>query len=168
MNNNRNSFKRIEDKKIRKFGEVISADIDELPVTSVEGFNYRLDIICHGSNWIWTFGLKKRSDAKQNLIYIVKLLRNSLIQIRVDGAKEFLSTIVREICKEHGVEFKIADPYIHEQNGKIERVHLTIDSKVRTWLKRSGLPTTLWFKASKCAVHVINRSVTIKKASNLR
>ena len=44
-NNTRNNFKRIEDKKPRSFGEVISLDIDTLPVVSVEGFKYRLDAI---------------------------------------------------------------------------------------------------------------------------
>jgi hypothetical protein len=82
------------------------------------------------------------------------------VQIRVDGAKEFLARDVKQICKDHGIELKISDPYIHEQNGKVERVHLNIDSKVRAWLKRSGLPKTLWFKASRCAVYVINRSAT--------
>jgi hypothetical protein len=65
MNNKKNNFKRIEETKTRGFGEVISVDIDELPVVSVEGYKYRLDIICHGSNWIWTFGLKRRSDSKE-------------------------------------------------------------------------------------------------------
>ena len=78
----------------------------------------------------------------------------------MDGAKEFLATIVQNICKKFGVEFKVSDPYMHEQNGKIERVHLNIDSKVRVWLKKSGLPKSLWFMASKCAVYVINRTVT--------
>ena len=72
MNNRRNNFKRIEEKKIRNFGEVISVDIDELPVMSVEGFCYRLDIICHGSNWIWTFGLKRKSDATVWIVFIIK------------------------------------------------------------------------------------------------
>jgi hypothetical protein len=72
MNNRRNNFKRIEEKKIRNFGEVISVDIDELPVMSVEGFYYRLDIICHGSNWIWTFGLKRKSDATVWIVFIIK------------------------------------------------------------------------------------------------
>ncbi len=33
---NKNNLKRIEDKKERKFGDVISADTDELPVVSFE------------------------------------------------------------------------------------------------------------------------------------
>jgi hypothetical protein len=160
MNNARNPFTRIEDVKTRSFGEVLSLDIDELPVISVEGYRYRLDGICHGSNWIWTFGLSKRDEAKKHIIFLVKRLRNTLIQIRVDGAKEFIAKCVKEVCQEFGIEFKITDPYIHEQNGKVERSHLNIDSKVRAWLKRAGLPKTLWFKASKTAVHVLNRSVT--------
>jgi hypothetical protein len=55
MNNTRNNYERIEDKKERKFGEVVSIDIDELPIVSVEGYKYRLDIICHGYNWINSF-----------------------------------------------------------------------------------------------------------------
>ncbi len=37
---------------------------------------------------------------------------------------------MREIC---GIEFKITDPYMHEENDKVERIHSTIDSKVRAW-----------------------------------
>jgi hypothetical protein len=160
MNNKRNTFSRIEDKKIRNFGEVISVDTDTLPIQSIEGYNYRLDIICHGSNWIWTFGLKRKSDAKGWIIFIIKRLRKTLVQIRVDGAKEFLAKSVQDACMKYGIEFKICDPYIHEENGKVERTHLTIDSKVRTWLKRSSLPKTLWLKASRSAVYVMNRTVT--------
>jgi hypothetical protein len=66
---------------------------------------------------MWTFGLKKRSDAKESLIYVVKRLKNSLVQIRVDGARCF--NRAKEFLAKHV-----------EQNGKVERVHLTIDSKV--------------------------------------
>jgi hypothetical protein len=135
-------------------------DIDTLPVVSVEGYKYRLDFICHGSNWIWTFGLKRKSESKDWIVFIVKRLRNTLVEIRVDGAKEFICSYVQDICKNHGIEFKITDPYMHEENGKIERMHLTIDSKVRSWLKRACLPKTLWFKASRCAAYVINRTST--------
>jgi hypothetical protein len=116
MNNRRNNFKRIEEKKTRNFGEVISVDIDELPIVSVEGFKHRLDVICHGSNWIWTFGLKRRYEAKRWIVFIIKRLINSLVQIRVDGAKEFLAGIVQNACKNFGVEFKVCDPYMHEEN----------------------------------------------------
>jgi hypothetical protein len=48
--------------------------------------------------------------------------------------KEFLVKDFREISKQFGVEFKITGP-LHEENGKVERIYLTIDSKVRAWLK---------------------------------
>jgi hypothetical protein len=43
---------RKEDIKAREFGQVISIDIDVIPCESVEGYNYRLNAIDHGSSWL--------------------------------------------------------------------------------------------------------------------
>jgi hypothetical protein len=64
------------------------------------------------------------------------------------------------------MNLKVIDPYIHELNGNVGRAHLTIRLEGSGLAKRAGLPKTLWFKAAKCAVYVINRSVT--KALNFK
>jgi hypothetical protein len=149
---------RKQNEKPRAYGEVISIDIDVLPIVSVEGFKYRLDIIEHGSGWIWTFGLEKRGHAKGHIVFIIKKLRFTLQEVRVDGAQEFVSNTVRDICSDEGIDFRIGVPYEHAQNGKVERVHGIVDDGVRSVLKRAGLPKSMHMKAANYVVHVRNRA----------
>lgn len=159
-NNKRNHFERDEERMSRAYGEVLSVDIDVLPMRSVEGYKYRLDMICHASNYLHSVGLRKRSEAVKHLQFMVRHLKGSLKELRVDGAKEFLANSVKIVARKHGVKHLISDPYIHEQNSRCERVHQTVDSKVRPMLRNAGLPKTLWYKASKAAEYILNRTVT--------
>ena len=149
---------RKEDIKAREFGKVISIDIDVMPCESVQGYNYRLDAIDHGSSWLWTFGLKNRRECEKHITYLINSLKSHIRQIRVDGAKEFLTNNIKDLCYEYGIELKRRESYEHAQAGKVGKQHDIIDSMVRTWLTEASLPKTIWFKASVAALLVRNRS----------
>jgi hypothetical protein len=61
-------------------------------------------------------------------------IKDTVKEIRVDGAKELFI-----MCKEYGINLKPTEPYQHEYNGKIKRIHSIIDSMVRPWLYNAGL-----------------------------
>ena len=89
--------------KARELGEVISIDIDVMPCESVDGYKYRLDAIDRGSSWLWTFGLKNRGESEKHTIYLINSCKSHVREIRVDGAKEFLTNNFKDLCYEYGI-----------------------------------------------------------------
>jgi hypothetical protein len=59
---------------------------------------------------------------------------------------------------ERGIEHIRTPPDAHAQNGRVERVHLTILDGVRTTLIQSGLPATFWAEAANYVVYTRNRT----------
>jgi hypothetical protein len=61
-------------------------------------------------------------------------MKDAVKEIRIVWTKElFIDSRMRSTCKEGRVE-----PYQHENNVKIERIHSIIDSIVRPWLYKAG------------------------------
>jgi transposase InsO family protein len=61
-------------------------------------------------------------------------------QIRSDGGGEFNSNTAISFYKQKGIEHLLVPPGSHQQNGRVERVHLTILNLVRTYLTDCKLP----------------------------
>jgi hypothetical protein len=78
--------------------------------------------------------------------------------IRSDGGGEFWSTEWTRYVSERGIEHIRTPPDAHAQNGRVERVHLTVLDGVRTTLIQSGLPATFWAEAANYVVYTRNRT----------
>lgn len=61
---------------------------------------------------------------------------------------------------ELGVHFQHPCPYIHTQNGKVERKHQHIVDVGLTLLAQASLPLEFWWEAFHTAVYLINRLPT--------
>ena len=109
-----------------------------------------MDAIYNGISQPCIFVLKTKSEVELHI---------PLREVRVDGAKEFLSQVTKALCYDLGITLKRTEPYEHAQSGKIERHHDVIDSMVRAWLQEASLPKTLWLTASQGAVYSKNRSI---------
>ncbi len=57
----------LREKKSYSFAEVISVDIDTMPVTSIDGFRYRVDIVDHATSWVWSGSVMKKNDCDEIL-----------------------------------------------------------------------------------------------------
>jgi hypothetical protein len=85
---------RKENSKSRKFGETLSIDIDELPVRTPEGYKYRLDVIDHATSWVWCTGIAKKNDFEKGLRWILNEVKDTVKEIRADGAREFHGQLI--------------------------------------------------------------------------
>jgi DNA-directed RNA polymerase beta' subunit len=145
----------------RKFGETLSLDIDEFPVQSIEGYKYRLDIIDHATSWIWSVGLIRKNDFEAGLKWVLNEVKDTIKEIRADGAREFHGQVMKDLAMTYRFNLKRTNRYVHEQAGKVERIHQTIDGAVRTVLKQSGLPSSYWYMASEYVHSTIEKYTSI-------
>jgi len=58
--------------------------MDVMPCESVEVYKCCLDTIDHGISWLWTFGLKTKSEAELHIRHWIKSLQSTLREVRVD------------------------------------------------------------------------------------
>jgi len=105
---------------------------------------------------LWIKNKKQRRTAYSPFVNISS---PNLLEVRVDGAKEFLSQATKALCYDLGITLKRTEPYEHAQGGKIERYRDVLDSMVRVWLKKASLPKTLWLKAYQGVPYVKNRCI---------
>ena len=157
----RRTPRRREAKKNYEFGEVLSMDTDVVLQPSIEGHKYRLDVIDHGTCWMWTSGMRKRNCHENFLRNVLADTKQRIREVRVDGAKEFTGASMKALAKEFKFRLKTTARYVHEQAGKIERSHQTIDKMALAMMNTANLPHTLfWSLASSAAVYIKNRMPT--------
>ena len=132
-----------------------------MPTRSLEGYRYRIDAVCHGATWGWIGGMANRTQQNtvEFLRTLVERLRNCR-ELRCDNAREFIGGAVGRLCAEERIEWRRTEAYVHDNAGKVERMHQAIAHMVRPMLLTAGLPASFWFLASAAAVHIRNRMPT--------
>ena len=75
-----------------------------------------------------------------------------------DNAMEFKSKVFSNLCVRNGIRQEFSAPYTPEENGKIERVWVTVTGMARCMMSTAGVPKQLWPHALATAVYVKNRS----------
>ena len=79
------------------------------------------------------------------------------IILRVDNAKEMLSSKVKALCAEYNIEPHPNTPYCKEEHGLAERYMRTLNDIARASRKDADLDEEFWGDAIQCAVYVHNR-----------
>ena len=81
-------------------------------------------------------------------------------EFRFDGAKEYNTDTLQKLAREYQFTIKIASRYVHENQGRVERAHQTIDNMSRAMCKTAGLPISkFWYLADEVAIYIENRIV---------
>jgi len=100
--------------------------------------------------------LKQKSDAFTAMMtYIAKVERQlscKVKSIRSDNGGEFNSAAWNTYMQSRGIE------HVKVQNGRVERLHLTILNGVRTVLAHSGLGAQFWAEAANYIAYTRNRT----------
>ena len=124
------------------------------------GSRYFLTCLDDKTRKIHVSFLRHKSEALDKLKDYLALVQNQLGTtakiIKSDGGGEFTSTAFKEFCTTRGIQHIIVPPGAHAQNGRVERVHLTLANGMRTLLVDSGSPSTFWAEAINFMVHVKN------------
>lgn len=83
--------------------------------------------------------------------------------LRADGGREFISIKLRLFCEKRGIVIKYLIPYVHEENGLVERGWSTLVTKKDLMLIDIGLPNNFWAEAMETANCFQNRLSTKSK-----
>jgi len=78
-------------------------------------------------------------------------------RLQTDNAQEYLSNAMQSYCVENGIQMQQSGPYMHESNGKAERVWRSLNTMAATFLTTAQLPLDYWGFALKHACFIRNR-----------
>ena len=79
--------------------------------------------------------------------------------MQIDWGEKFCSLV--PLLDKLGIHFRHPCPYVHEQNGRIERKHRHVVETGLTLLAQSAMPLKFLWEAFSFAVYLINRLPTI-------
>jgi hypothetical protein len=139
--------------------------------TSTGGSKYFLTCYDNYTHRIDLSFLKLISDAFVAMTnYIAKVARQlncKVKMIRSDNGGEFTSKQWENYMLANGIVHVKVVPDAHAQNGRVERVHLTILDDVRTLLLQSGLPPSHWAEAAAYPSYIRNHTPADNKNTPL-
>jgi hypothetical protein len=118
----------------------------------------------HASKYVTAYGLKKKSEAIQNLKRFIetdsKKLGESIKHYHADGAGELVGKDTLDYLDALDVSYSWSPTDTPEMNSVTERKWRTLNEMTRCLLMRSGLPTDFWWDSYEAAVWIHNRTPT--------
>jgi transposase InsO family protein len=152
-----------EDIRAAKPGELIHIDLwGPATVTSLGGARYFLTCYDDYSRKVHLSFLKQKSDAfsaiKSYIALVERQLGTKVKTLRSDNGGEFTSKEWDTYMRQLGIQHIRVPPDAHAQNGRVERVHLTVLNLVRTYLIDTGLPQSFWAEGASYAAYTRNRT----------
>ena len=111
---------------------------------------------------MYVYLVKKRSeavDALQAFYDEITTYYNKIWRIlQADSDSVFIGNTVKQWLNEKHIKLHLSVPYMHWQNGQIERDVQNVMDTARTLMASSNAPPSFWVHAVKYACYVINRS----------
>ena len=122
---------------------------------------YAVHFTCVQSRFTKVFLLTKRSEQAlkcfKEFNLEAKLHGINVQHLKTDGAQEYLSNSMKDYCSANKIKLSHSGPYMHESNGKAERIWRTLTEMAHTYLLTAQLPLKFWTFAIEHAVFVRNR-----------
>ena len=164
--------------RFRKYGflELVCLDIAIVSTTSAQNHKCFINIICAGTNMLWTYPLVSRLHAFETfktwfayvsnkyggrlkvLSLIKRVNRQKSIQIdSIRSDNEFATKAFSRLCVEHGISQQFTVPYHSYQNAVAERSIRTISEMTRCAIIASGCNINLWHYGIQWAAYTANR-----------
>jgi transposase InsO family protein len=114
------------------------------------------------SKFSWIYFLKKKSQVHtcfRTFYHMVdKLFPQYKIQrLQTDSDSLFKDQKFMKWTLSKGMRQNFSAPYVHEQNGTIERYIQQVNNSVRSWINLSNLPANRWEDLAETAIYLINR-----------
>ena len=88
--------------------------------------------------------------------------RQFSVHIRIlQGGKgtEFVNVQVQRTLEDLGIHFRASISYVHEENGRAERMNRTLVDHARSILKQAALGTYYWSYSLRTATYVYHRTI---------
>ncbi|SGY55114.1 BQ5605_C006g03969 [Microbotryum silenes-dioicae] len=140
---------------------LVHSDVLSFPTPSLTGKRYLVTFLDDHSRKLWAYAIDHKSDVFPTFktwLAEVELETNARLKIlRSDNGGEYRSNAFTEFCKSRGIRRQYSIPYTPQQNGRAERVNLSIVEGVLALLADSRLPATFWDEAAAYFVYCKNR-----------
>nr|KYP51497.1 Retrovirus-related Pol polyprotein from transposon TNT 1-94 [Cajanus cajan] len=123
------------------------------------GYLYFLTCVDACTKYMWIYLLRRKSDVYSNFqnfkALAEKQFQTPLKSVQTDGGGEFRTLI--PFLQQEGILHRLTCPYMHHQNGTVERRHRHIIELGLAMLHHSALPLKFWDHAFLTATYLINR-----------
>ena len=108
-------------------------------------------------SWVLLFRSKNKFfDTFKLWLLRTKACGEKLGYLQTDGGGKFISAALKSFCNEKGIIIGYAAPYMHKENGIIERCWKTLATMKDLLLIDSGLPVNFWAEAMDTANYLRN------------
>ncbi|GAA5905816.1 hypothetical protein JCM5296_001277 [Sporobolomyces johnsonii] len=135
------------------------------PVGGLKGDKYAVVLVDGYSRYTWgdTMGSKTQipSFVIEQLKRVERSVDSRLAAFQSDNGTEFVNSAISSFLRSTGIQHGRTVPYVHGQNGLVERRWRSLFDTTRTLLADSRLPLSFWPYAFRSAVYLYNRSPTI-------
>lgn len=139
--------------------ELIHIDLwGPTPTISLNGFKYYFQFLDDYSRYVWVYPLKLKSEALSMFVKfqtMVELHFETNIKIlQSDWGVSFVHFYL--FLAKQGINFHHLCPYLHAQNGKVEKKHRHIVEVGLNLLAKAKMPIFHWWDVFRCVVYIIN------------
>ncbi|GAA5875052.1 hypothetical protein JCM1840_001751 [Sporobolomyces johnsonii] len=146
--------------------ERLAADVwGPSPARGKRGERFTLGIVDSASRYAWVEPMANKLGVAQRVIERIKVEERAtgcrVVSVQTDNGTEFLNTTLDSFLKSQGVQHRLTVPYVHNQNGLVERRWRQWLETTRALLLASGLSLDFWGYALSIAVYLYNRTPSI-------
>jgi transposase InsO family protein len=143
-------------------GEFLHTDLcGPMEESSLGGSKYYALFKDEASAYRFLFPIKSKDQLYEKLQEVIREVKSitgrHVKRIRSDNATEYTNVRVQKLLLDKGIVHEFSAPYVHQQNGMIERDNRSIVNLVRSMLNARNLPKILWAEAAVTAVYLMNR-----------
>jgi hypothetical protein len=161
----RKSFTKERERGIR-VGQIVHSDVvgPISPATFSTKNRYILIVINDYSRYLQSFVMQTRDQTPEMIDEAYREMQakfpglGQFDKLRCDKGGEFESNKTREVLRKYGAITECAETDVHEHNGTLERMILTLETKLRALLFESGFPAAMWGQLVDTATWIYNRT----------
>ena len=116
--------------------ELIHSDLKSFPIESYHRFKYSIVFYDDYTSHAWTVNLHSKDTAlpatKHFLAMVETKYRTKVRKWMSDAGGEYTSKAFKTLLKDKGIEALQSIPYVHQQNGRAERLIRTLTEKAES------------------------------------
>jgi hypothetical protein len=144
--------------------DLIHYDMWTSPIVSISGYKYYIVILDDHSHFVWTFPLSVKSHTFSTLsnffAYVSTQFGRTIKVIQCNNDHDFDNAPSHTFFATNGVILRMSYPYTSQQNGKAERILLTINNILCSLLFQACIPTHYWVEGLHTTTYLLNHLPT--------
>ena len=153
---------KISSSRATKPFDLIHTDVCQSSSPSVSNKKYFITFLDDHTSFLWTVPIEHKSDVTSVIKNFVRSVKNrfgkNIKTIRSDKGGEYINHVLNTFFAKRGITHQTSATYTPQQNGRAERVNLTLLNAIRTVLTDSTAPKIYWAEALNCVTYTKNRS----------